>query len=331
MAIARNTLYPETKAAGNHVNGLKLVFFASEHAHYSISKAAQMLGFGSSAVRTVAVDSQGRMVPAALESEIRQATSEGYTPLHVTATAGTTVLGSYDLLEAIADVCAKHNCWLHIDGSWGAPAIFAPAHAHKLAGSHRANSIAINPHKMMGVPLTCSFLLTPDLRVFHAANSLPAGYLFHGDSDEDDDAQDREVYDLADLTLQCGRRGDSLKLALGWIYYGREGYAAQITHAFGIAAYFAQRVADHPDLILVSENPPPCLQVCFYHAAKGKLDADPLVNTAATKRIARTLVKDGFMVDYAPGDKGSFFRAVVNRGTEKGTIDGLLTAVMAST
>jgi len=183
-----------------------------------------------------------------------------------------------------------------------------------------ADSLAVNPHKMMGVPVTCSFLLGPDITKFHFANTLPAGYLFHG-------SDSRDVWDLADLTLQCGRRGDALKLALSWIYYGASGFEAQIDHAFDIAAYFATEVEKHADLVLVSENPPPCLQVCFYYAKGGRLSTQKQENTKTTSEIVQKLVPVGFMVDYAPGENGSFFRVVVNRETRKGTVDGLIKAI----
>ena len=116
----------------------------------------------------------------------------------------------------------------------------------------------------MGVPVTCSFLLGPDINKLQKANTLPAGYLFHSHND------DGEIWDLADLTLQCGRRGDGLKLALSWIYYGRSGFEAQIDHALQIAAYFATIIEAHEDFVLVSENPQLCLQVCFYFVKGGR-------------------------------------------------------------
>lgn len=324
IVIARNTLYPDTKEHGNSASNRKLVLFTSQHGHYSIEKAAQMLGFGSAAVWSVAVDAEGRMLSSDLSSQVEKAKSEGSTPFYVNATAGTTVFGSYDPFTEISTICKTHNLWLHIDASWGGPAIFSPKHAHRLAGSHLPDSIAINPHKMMGVPITCSFLLGADMRQFHNANTLPAGYLFHNAPDGSTKA---EVYDLADLTLQCGRRGDALKLALGWIYYGKDGYALQIEQAFDTAAYMAHTIAQHPNLKLVSSNPPPCLQVCFYYAPNGELCPEAEGNSKATAAIAVRLVREGFMVDYAPGERGMFFRVVVNRETRKGTVDGLLKAI----
>ncbi|KAL1957976.1 hypothetical protein VTO42DRAFT_5368 [Malbranchea cinnamomea] len=366
IVIARNILYPDTKNNGN--GAYRFVLFTSSHGHYSIEKAAQMLGFGSNAVWKVPVDSKGRMIPSKLEELVQKAKAEGRTPFYVNATAGTTVLGSFDPFPEVAAICQKYNLWFHIDGSWGGSYIFSRRHKVKLEGSHLANSIAINPHKMLGVPVTCSFLLGADLRQFHRANTLPAGYLFHtsdsgtstpkvygqaGPSNAngaDAEPECPEVWDLADLTLQCGRRADSLKLFLSWVYYGSEGYEQQIDSASEVAAHMATLVAQNPNLILLSENPPPCLQVCFYYAPRKRLvyyegqDVDgghlseterSSRNSKITEEVARRLVDKGFMVDYAPpseGDPsigdGKFFRCVVNLRTKKETVEALLEAVV---
>lgn len=358
IVIARNVLYPETKIDGN--GNHRFVIFTSGHGHYSIEKAAQMLGFGSSAVWSVPIDKQGRMIVSELEKLIVKARDEGRTPFYVNATAGTTVLGSFDPFNEVAAVCKRHNLWFHIDGSWGGSFVFSARQKSKLSGAEKANSIAINPHKMLGVPVTCSFLLAADLHQFHRANTLPAGYLFHNNSDSEhingdsqgDLAADMqvdspEVWDLADLTLQCGRRADSLKLFLSWTYYGSDGYERRIDEATEMATYLATLIENHSDFILVSGNPPPCLQVCFYYAPGKRLlfdvdqasdlkeDVRAAKNSRVTEEITRALVSRGFMVDYAPpsgGDldsraKGKFFRCVVNISTEKRTVEGLLRAI----
>lgn len=360
IVIARNTLFPATKKEGNHNRAF--ILFTSAHGHYSVEKAAQMLGFGSDAVWTVPVV-DGRMNPRALESLIAKARKEGKTPFYVNATAGTTVLGSYDPIRAISKICREEKLWLHVDGSWGGPAIFSPELAReKLDGTHLADSIAINPHKMMGVPVTCSFLLGADLRQFHRANTLPASYLFHSDPDSNNSnsndpdvvgsgappklKQPSEIHDLADLTLQCGRRGDALKLHLSWSYHGTSGYRTQIESAFATAAYFSSVVRGHPDLWLVGEDPPPCLQVCFFYAQGGVLKGEMgggkegggkeggdggEGNTRVTRAVVGGLVRRGWLVDYAvleEDGRGAFLRVVVNRGTRRGTVDGLVNAVV---
>lgn len=354
IVIARNNLFPGTKRDGN--GDYKFVLFTSAHGHYSIEKAAQMLGLGSSATWAVPIDKQGRMIPSELEKLVQKAKNEGRTPFYVNATAGTTVMGSFDPFVEIAAICKKYNLWFHIDGSWGGSFAFSSRQRAKLAGSNLADSIAINPHKMLGVPVTCSFLLAADLRKFHRANTLPAGYLFHSDDDNADTASSPtdtelssdspEVWDLADLTLQCGRRADSLKLFLGWTYYGSEGYEQQIDLACDTAAYLAKLISENENFILVSENPPPCLQVCFYYApGKEHVYSRGIVsdemkrgkqNSKVTEQITRAIVSRGFMVDFAPpsGDEnavgdGKFFRCVVNVSTTKETVEGLVGAIEA--
>ncbi|KAA8646226.1 hypothetical protein EYZ11_001509 [Aspergillus tanneri] len=354
IVIARNNLFPSTKDDGNGDH--RFVLFTSAHGHYSIEKAAQMLGLGSRSVWSVPVDAQGRMKPDELDKLVQKALRENRTPFYVNATAGSTVMGSFDPFEEIAAICRRYNLWFHVDGSWGGSFVFSQRQRQKLAGVEQADSIAINPHKMLGVPVTCSFLLAADLRRFHRANTLPAGYLFHNDDDDDEDdassdgpdselaVDSPEVWDLADLTLQCGRRADSLKLFLGWTYYGTMGYATQIDAACDIAAHLATLVAEHPDFILVSENPPPCLQVCFYYAPGGQLlrprgtvtnESDRAkTNSRVTEQVTHAIVDRGFMVDFAPptGDEetrgdGKFFRCVVNVQTTRETVEDLLRAI----
>ncbi|KAK3706847.1 Glutamate decarboxylase 2 [Vermiconidia calcicola] len=335
MVIARNNLFPETKEEG--YGGRRFVLFTSEHGHYSVEKAAQMFGFGSKAVRSVPVDEQGRMRPDALDAAVERAKENGETPFYVNATAGTTVYGSFDPLDEIADICQKHNLWMHVDGSWGASVIFSEKQKYKLKGIERADTVAICPHKMMNVALTCSLLLGKDLRQFHKAMTLPAGYLFHSNSGEEEangtehtngETPVKEYWDLGDLTPQCGRRGDSLKLALSWIYYGTSGYAAYIDHAFDMASYLASLVSTKPNFSLLSENPPPCLQICFYFNKQSGRDAESR-NSRITEQIKDDLLPRGFMIDYAPGEDGKFFRVVVNGQTRKETVEALVIAIEA--
>ncbi|RFU78274.1 glutamate decarboxylase [Trichoderma arundinaceum] len=318
LIVARNTLYPDSKTEGNGKH--EFVVFTSAHGHYSVEKAAMITGLGSSAVWAVPVDEEGRMKPEALRELVLLAKQQGKTPFYVNTTAGTTVKGSFDSFEEISKICKEFGLWMHIDASWGGSVIFSKAQSWKLKGSHLADSLTVNPHKMLNAPCTCSLLLGPDMRIFQRANSTAAGYLFHrGDDDE--------IWDLADLTLQCGRRGDTLKVALAWLYYGANGFERQIDHAFDMASYLFRLLEESGNFVMVSSYPPPCLQVCFYSAPGGKLSNDDKVNTARTQQIAHMLVGRGFMVDYAPGDNGSFLRVVVNVQTLEGTVEGLVKAM----
>lgn len=322
IVIARNTLYPDTKTHGNGTH--KFALFTSAHGHYSIEKAANLYGLGSQNVIAVPVDSTGRMIPSELDRLVTESSARGETPFFVNATAGTTVHGSFDPFAALSTVCKKHNLWLHIDGSWGGSVIFSPKHAAtRLHGAHLADSIAINPHKMLGVPVTCGFLLGSNMSTFYKALTLPAGYLFHNN----DAAHVDDIYDLADLTPQCGRRGDSLKFFLALRYYGHEHFENLVSIAYDNAEYLLQKVKESGSFVAISPEPLPCLQVCFYYAKGGVLSEDPEVNGRQTAEIARRLISRGFMIDFAPGEKGKFFRVVVNGNTRRGTLDGLVKAL----
>ncbi|RDA90165.1 hypothetical protein CP533_0522 [Ophiocordyceps camponoti-saundersi (nom. inval.)] len=321
LVVARNTLYPDCKATGS--GGRDFVVFTSAHGHYSVEKSAMVCGLGSSSVCKVPVDDAGRMRPDKLRELAVRAKEQGKTPLYVNATAGSTVRGSFDPLEDISAICKEMGMWMHVDASWGGPVVFSARHRHQLRGSHLADSLTVNPHKMMNAPATCSFLLGPDMRLFNRANSTTAGYLFHGSADQD-------VWDLADLTLQCGRRGDSLKLALAWLYYGADGFERQVDHAFDMAAYLHRLVRETGNFHMLTEEAPPCLQVCFYHAPGGNMSTDGSRNTKQTQAIVAKLLHRGFMVDYAPGDCGSFLRVVINVQTLSTTVEGLASAIDAA-
>jgi glutamate/tyrosine decarboxylase-like PLP-dependent enzyme len=116
------------------------------------------------------------MDPAALRSMVIAARNDGETPFYVNATAGTTVLGSYDPFDEISAVCKEFGLWMHVDGSWGGSVVFnEELRETRLRGAELADSIAVNPHKMLGTPVTCSFLLGKDMRQFWKAMTLPAG------------------------------------------------------------------------------------------------------------------------------------------------------------
>ncbi|KAI4697846.1 uncharacterized protein J4E84_000979 [Alternaria hordeiaustralica] len=322
IVIARNTLYPETKTDGNGSH--KFTIFTSAHGHYSVEKAANLFGLGSKNVIAVPVDDRGCMIPSEFERCVKESKDRGETPFFLNATAGTTVQGSFDPFPALSKICKEQNLWFHIDGSWGGSVVFNEKYREsRLKGAELADSIAINPHKMLGVPMTCSFLLARDMNTFYRALTLPAGYLFHNAPGTDA----ADIYDLADLTPQCGRRADSLKLFLALQYYGPQHFSDLVARGYENGEYLLSKLKENGNFKTISPEPLPCLQVCFYYAKGGQLKEDADANSKATTEIANRLISRGFMIDFAPGEKGKFFRVVVNGGLIKGTLDGLVKAL----
>ncbi|KAG0243165.1 hypothetical protein BGW41_002805 [Actinomortierella wolfii] len=261
MVTARNALYPEIKTKGyfprppksfyanlqggagasplqvpypmNESSYGKLIAFTSSAGHYSLAKSAVIMGLGSENIVGVPTDADGRMIPEELERLIQEHIELGHTPFFINATAGTTVFGAFDPIRSCANIAKRYNCWLHVDGSWGGPLIFVPEKAKTLLdGTELADSITINPHKMLQTTLQCSLLLVKDTAVFPTANALNANYLFHGQS-----------HDLGDGTLGCGRRSDAIKLFLGWKYYGRQGYQKRIETSLANVRRFVELLA----------------------------------------------------------------------------------------
>ncbi|CUM65417.1 uncharacterized protein PRCAT00003055001 [Priceomyces carsonii] len=334
LHIARSIKFPDTKVKGN--SGYNFAIYTSAHSHYSIEKAAILLGLGSSNVFKVSALKDGRIDTYALEQKIIETKSQGYTPLYINATAGTTVFGSFDPFEKIANIAKRYKTWLHVDGSWGGNVVFSEKHKQKLKGIKYADSITVNPHKMLGVPNTCSFLLLPHVLTFQKSMSLSAPYLFHGrENDDDDDVN--ENFDLADGTMGCGRRADSFKFYMTWLYYGSKGLAQRVDHAFDIGKYFVERISENHNFSLVfgsKDDLPPCLQVCFYYKPDAYEETDL---TDVTRFISRELHKKGkYLVDFSPppwteGSRGEFFRVVFNSPIlSDRTIDNLIAEIVAS-
>ncbi|NXV24922.1 CSAD decarboxylase, partial [Cepphus grylle] len=230
MNVARFHRFPESRQKGNWALP-RLALFASQESHYSMQKGAAFLGIGTDNVRLVATDQRGKMVPEELEKEIQRAKAEGAEPFFVCATCGTTVLGAFDPLGSIADICQRHGLWLHVDAAWGGSALLSQKHRHLLAGIE-ADSVAWNPHKMLAVGLQCSaFLLRDASGLLQRCHGAGATYLFQKDKFYD------IAYDTGDKTPQCGRRVDCLKLWLLWKAVGTEGLARRVERAFAFTRW----------------------------------------------------------------------------------------------
>ncbi|XP_074714110.1 cysteine sulfinic acid decarboxylase isoform X2 [Strix uralensis] len=233
MNVARFHRFPESRRKGSWALP-RLALFTSRESHYSIQKGAAFLGIGTDNVHLVATDERGKMIPEELEKEIERAKAEGADPFFVCATCGTTVLGAFDPLGSIADICQRHGLWFHVDAAWGGSALLSTKHRHLLAGIERADSVAWNPHKM----------LTGLLQRCHGAG---ATYLFQPDKFYD------VAYDTGDKTPQCGRRVDCLKLWLLWKAAGTEGLARRVERAFAFTRYLAEEVKRRDGFQLVLE------------------------------------------------------------------------------
>ncbi len=154
-----------------------LVVYLSGEGHSCIHKAAEMLGLGSRQLRLIPVDDQFRMSVPALRDAIRADRVAGNRPFCVAASAGTVNTGAIDPLNALADLCAAEDLWLHVDGAYGAIGILDPEKAPRYAGLDRVDSLAIDPHKWMSVPVECGCAPLRDAANLRETFSLVPPYL----------------------------------------------------------------------------------------------------------------------------------------------------------
>jgi glutamate decarboxylase len=256
LQLARHRIAPQVRELGAAA-GPRLCVFTSTHAHYSIRKAAQLLGIGSRGVIAVAVDERGRMRADALSQAIAAARADGFTPLAVNATVGTTVVGGFDPLAELAPICAREDVWLHVDGCFGASLLFSPRHRGQLDGIDQADSIAWNLHKMMGVPQQCSALLVRRPEALRDCFAEQADYLFQPD-------KPYAALDSGDLAFPCARRIDVLKAWLSWKRHGDAGMAARIDRAVENASFLRERIAADRSGAWVSAHPGGPCNVLFW-------------------------------------------------------------------
>ncbi len=229
-----------------------MTLYTSKESHYSISKNAALSGIGRNQVRRVNTNQKGEMLAKHLEELIQKDIINGLEPFFVNATAGTTVLGAFDDIETISNVCEKHNLWLHVDGAYCGGVIFSKKHKHLTKSLERSDSFSINAHKMLGTPLSCSIIVTKHKAQLHHSFSNEADYLYQTDGDD---------FNLGKTSIQCGRRNDALKLWTLWKSVGTNGLEKIVNKQFEMAEIARDYINQNKDYTLYSFDE--SISVCF--------------------------------------------------------------------
>jgi aromatic-L-amino-acid/L-tryptophan decarboxylase len=255
LAAARECCAADVRQAGlaGRTDVPVLKVYASDQAHSSIEKAAIALGIGERNVVRIQTAGDGRLDAAALRAAIDRDRAQGCRPLAVVATVGTTSTTSVDPVAEIAAVCADTNTWLHVDAAYGGAMAVLDEGRWVMAGTERADSVVVNPHKWMFVPLDFSALFVREPERLRAIFSFTPDYL-NGDAGGGD-------IDYMDYGLQLGRRFRALKAWMVFRAFGRQGLAARIREHCRLARLWAGWVADDPRFALAA--PVPMAVVCF--------------------------------------------------------------------
>lgn len=224
-----------------HLDCRGLAVLVSRRGHYSLGKAVDLLGIGRDNLVTVETDDNNRIDLKRLREHCTRLKGEGIRPLSLVGIAGTTETGNVDPLEALADVAAELGCHFHVDAAWGGPTLFSDTYRGLLRGIERADSVTIDAHKQLYVPMGAGMVLFKDPATLSSIEHHAAYIIRRGSRD------------LGSRTLEGSRPGMAMLVHAGLSIIGRKGYEILIDQGIERARRFARRIDSHPDFELVSE------------------------------------------------------------------------------
>ncbi|WP_371477553.1 aspartate aminotransferase family protein [Kitasatospora sp. NBC_00315] len=295
-----------------------LVAYATGETHSCVRKAAELLGLGSKHLRTVATGPDGLLDVAELRAAVARDRAEGLLPFLVVASAGTVGTGAVDAFDPIADICAEEQLWLHVDGAYGAFGVLDPEIAHRYAGLGRADSLALDPHKWLGVPVDCGCALVRDTDELRGTFSLVPSYLR--------DEAAGELGWFSEYGMEQTRPFRSLKVWATIAHRGRQGISDDIARCTALARRLGEMVEADPELELLA--PVQTSIVAFRHRVGGL--APEAVNAVNRELPVAVQLRGRVFVTGALLDGREMLRAcLLNAATTEADLELLLAEVRA--
>jgi aromatic-L-amino-acid/L-tryptophan decarboxylase len=309
----------EVARKGLWESGSPMTVYTSQEAHMSIAKAADILGFGRDQVRVLSCDKRQRLEVEDLVSRIKTDQENGFRPFCVVGSAGTVNTGAIDPLDEIADVAKEFDLWFHIDGAYGAPGIVDPRKTDLFKGLERADSVSLDPHKWLYVPVDAGCLLFRHSAAAMAAfTTEDADYIKRHGHTED------AAFAYWDYGVELSRRFRALKVWLTLRYYGARRLAAAISDDISMAAYLGELVSNADDLELLA---PVELSICVFRYVRSGLDENEV--NRLNERIMAAVQKDGraYLSNATVNGKFGLRACITNFRTTKADIEETLHVV----
>ncbi len=302
----------------NGYNGKQYAFMVSSEAHYSVARAAKVMGMGHRGIVTVPVDDRYRMRPDKLEECFNKAKDDGVEVIGVVASSCATATGSYDPINPIADFCEAKKIWLHVDGAHGACVLFSKKHRHLLVGIERADSAIMDFHKMLMVPTLVTSVLFKNGEHSHQTFAQKASYLW-------DKEDGHEWYNLAKRTFELTKSCMSIRVYALWKAYGEAFFEENVDTLYGLAKSFTKILMAQPDFE-VAVNEPESNIVCYrFRKAKWPEEKIEKVNASIRERM----VKDGEFFIVQTKVQGRLFlrSALMNPFATENEMEELITRI----
>ncbi len=226
LLAARAGLDPKAWTRG----GANIAVLCGEQTHYSIGRAAGIMGLGTASVFPIPIDKARRTDAGAVAGVVKKARKAGYRKFILVGTSGSTPTASFDDLVALGAAARQAGAWFHVDAAHGGGFLFSPRYKRLMRGVARADSIAFDPHKMMFMPLSAGYVLVRDGALLHRTFEQDAPYLFS--------AVERDYPDVGRFTIACSQRFEALKVWMALGAYG-EGFFGELVEGVCAAAHAA--------------------------------------------------------------------------------------------
>ncbi len=318
LLTARNVRLPNSWEDGVPANA---VLVTHPDAHYCVTRSAGILGLGSRQVVKVAIDPQRRMDPNDLDRVLTRLSGEGRQVMAVSACACGTPTGAFDPLQAIADVCERHQVWLHVDAAHGGGLLMTRKHREKLAGIERADSVVWDAHKMLFVPALCAAVLYRNREHRFETFRQNAPYLF-----------DPSVPGMADIdsgmrTVECTKRATGFGLWGLWSLFGEQIFERLVDRVIEVARLLYEILNEQPDFQTL--HTPECNILAFRHVPQSLAHATDSVIDAFQRDVRTRLIQSGhfYIVQTTLDNRAALRVAVMNPMTTTDDLQELLAAI----
>ena len=323
LLTARNVTLGDAWEAGVAGGEQSPVLVAQNDSHYCVARASGMLGLGTRNVIRVGLDDRRRMDPNKLHELLRDLRKQGRPIVAVSACACATPIGAFDPLREIAEVCQRHEVWLHVDAAHGGAACMSGKYRSLLDGIDQADSVVMDAHKMMFVPALCAFVFYRNREHRFEAFRQNAPYLF------DPSAPGLAEYDSGMLTPECTKRAATLGLWGTWSLFGPQLFEDLVDTTFDLGRVFYEKLVEAPDFEPLHE--PQCNIVVFRHVPAELRDAHEERLKQFLLDVRRRLIRSGdFYIVQANIDGQQALRVtIINPLTTRDHLDELMQSIRA--
>ena len=321
LLAARNVTLPDAWEAGLARQGEPPVLVVHADAHYSVGRSAGILGLGTSQVVRVGLDDRRRMDPNQLDETLRDLRRSRRPIVAVVACSCSTPIGAFDPLPEIADVCRRHEVWLHVDAAHGGSACLSPRYRHLVAGLDLADSLVWDAHKMLFMPALCAFVFLRDKDHRFEAFRQEAPYLF------DPAAPGLAEFDGGLRTVECTKRAAAFGLWGIWSLYGQQLFADLVDVTFALGQIFHEKLTAAPDFVPLHE--PQCNIVVFRYVPDELRDASPERLGQFQLDLRRRIIESGefYIVSTKMDGVGALRTTIINPLTTPDHLDLLLETI----